>query len=132
MNKISRYRISIYSEDPDTLQNFYRAVLCLPFDRKIDVPDDYGYVFLLSANFEVFIAKHSEITGKTKEKVRHIFDLQVADVEKEFKTILTRYPNLDVVAAPFQAPCSIVATFADPEGNCWQLSERSREDSCEA
>jgi predicted enzyme related to lactoylglutathione lyase len=106
--------------------------LCLPFDRKIDVPDDYGYVFLLSPNFEVFIAKHSEISGKTKEKVRHIFDLQVADVEKEFKTILARYPNLDVVAAPFQAPCSIVATFSDPEGNCWQLSERAREDSCEA
>lgn len=128
----SRYRISIYSENPDELQKFYKDVLGFTFDRIVNMPNDYGYVFKLMDNFEVFIARHSEVSGKAKEPVRHIFDLKVYDVTKRFNEIKALYPELNVIAAPFQAPCSIVATFTDPEGNCWQFSENSKpSDHCE-
>lgn len=119
----SRYRINIYSEDPDTLQAFYTDVMSLPFDRKIDVPDDYGYVFKLGEGIELFVAHHSEVKGKVTDSFRHIFDLQVPSVKDAFDALIERKPDVQIIAAPFQAPCSMVATFADPEGNVWQFSE---------
>lgn len=122
--KISRYRICIFSEDPDSLQEFYRVALELPLNRKMDITDDYGYVFDLGPQIELYIARHSDIHGNNPETVRHIFDLQVNSVSDQFDKI-KKYLGITVIAAPYQAPCSIVATFTDPEGNCWQLSENS-------
>lgn len=119
----TRYRISIYSSNPDELEKFYRNVLLLKLICKIDVPNDYGYVFQLGESIEVFVAKHSQVKGNVKESFRHIFDIRVDNVKVRFSEILARFPKLNVIASPYQAPCSMVATFADPEGNCWQLSE---------
>jgi predicted enzyme related to lactoylglutathione lyase len=129
--EIDRYKITIYSENPDKLQEFYRDILGFSFDRKMDMPDDYGYVFKLADNFELYISYHSEVKGINKDKYRHIFDFRVSQVDAFFEEILQRCPDLDVVAKPFDAPCSRVVTFSDPEGNCWQISERSSSADCE-
>lgn len=129
--KIDRYKITIYSKNPDQLQEFYREVMGFSFDRKMDLPDDYGYVFKLADNLELYISYHSEVEGANKDMFRHIFDFRVGDVDKTFSEILSRYPNLKIIAKPFDAPCSRVATFADPEGNCWQISQRASSLDCE-
>jgi predicted enzyme related to lactoylglutathione lyase len=120
--KVQRYKISIYSNNPDELHKFYRDVMEFKFVRKLDIPDDYGYFFELSSNLELFIGKHSEINGPNREPVRHMFDLKVASVKEEFDKIKND-PGIKIIANPFQAPCSQVATFTDPDGNCWQFSE---------
>ncbi len=108
---------------------FYRDVLKFAYDRKVDVPDDYGFFFKISDALELFIGKHSKVFGKNPQPIRHIFDLQVEDVKGEFEKI-KKSKSLVVIAPPFQAPCSLVATFTDPEGNCWQFSEATSE-TCE-
>lgn len=120
--EVLKYKIAIFSEDPDALMAFYRDVLKFEYDRKVDVVDDYGYFFNLGSNLELFVGKHSDISGRNPQPVRHIFDLQVKSVDEEYDKIKD-FPGITIVAPPFEAPCSRVATFADPEGNCWQFSE---------
>lgn len=117
-----RFKVTIYSENPDELEKFYSQTLGLELDRKMELENDYGYVFKLGDHLELFIAKHSEIHGQNREVVRHIFDLKVDSVSEWFLRVKD-VPGVQIIADPFQAPCSVVATFTDPEGNCWQFSE---------
>lgn len=119
--KTSRVKISIYSEDPDRLIKFYEDAFGFKTERKIDIPNDYGYFIKLMDNVELFIGKHSLVQGKLDDSLRHIFDLQVPSVNKAFEKV-KKNGDIHVVAEPYEAPCSWAATFLDPEGNCWQLS----------
>ena len=120
----SHYRILIYSENPDELMKFYRDTLELPLENKLDIPDDYGYMFTINGDWKLWIGKHSEIHGAAKEPFRHIFNLYVKSVSEWYEKIKDK---TEIVSTPQLTPFATeenqvyVSTFLDPEKNCWQF-----------
>ena len=131
MNKITSYKILIWSENPDELQKFYKDVLELEPSIKLELPDDYGYGFRISDNLGIWIGKHSEIKGKNKDPFRFIVNLYVEDVFPWYEKLKNR-KDVVIVSAPFKTPPSkpedprYVFTFSDPEGNCLQFMNPSK------
>lgn len=120
----SHYRILIYSETPDELMKFYRDALELKLENKLDIPNDYGYMFTINGDFKLWIGKHSEVHGEVKEPFRHIFNLYVDSVSEWYEKIKDK---TEIVCAPQLTPFATeenpvyVSTFLDPEKNCWQF-----------
>lgn len=127
-DKISNYRILIWSENPDELQKFYRDTLELEPFIKLDIPDDYGYAFKVGDNgLLIWIGKHSEIQGVNKEPYRHMFNLYVQNVPEWIEKV-RKVDSVKVIQEPMVTPPTrdqevkkYVATFLDPEGNCFQF-----------
>lgn len=128
MNKITSYRILIWSENPDKLASFYRDNLGLEQVIKLELPDDYGYAFKIGdSGLLIWLGKHSEITGYNKEPVRHMFNLYVSDVFEWYEKI-KQVPEVKILQEPMVTPPTrnqeikkYVCTFLDPEGNCFQF-----------
>ncbi len=122
-----KYRILIYSENPDKLMKFYKDVLKLKLRNKLDIPGDYGYMFQVVGDLNLWIGKHSEIKGKAKENFRHLFNLYPEEGVSYWYEILKKVSQATIVNKPYLAPFSTpenqvwFCTFLDPEGNCWQL-----------
>ena len=120
----SHYRILIYSENPDELMKFYRDTLQLPLENKLDIPNDYGYMFTINGDFKLWIGKHSEVHASAKEPFRHIFNLYVTSVNQWYEKIKDK---TEIVSEPQLTPFATeenpvyVSTFLDPEKNCWQF-----------
>ena len=126
-----RTYILLWSENPDELMKFYRDVLELELNKQIDIPKkgkiaaDYGYEFMLTPTMKLFIGKHSEVKGKSKEPVRMMHNLYTDEVEKWYKKV--KAANCEILTAPVKTPFYneefpyYVSTFLDPEGNAWQF-----------
>ncbi|MCA9385909.1 VOC family protein [Candidatus Dojkabacteria bacterium] len=125
MTNFSKYRILIWSEDPDELMKFYRDVLELKYMKTVDIPNDYGHMFEVNGDMLLWIGYHSEVKGLNKEPWRHMFNLFTNNVQHWFEKI--KSANATVIAEPNLAPFATkedptyVCTFQDPEGNTWQL-----------
>lgn len=123
----SKYRILIYSENPDALVGFYKDCLGFKEVDKLNIPGDYGYMLNVVGDLNVWIGKHSEIKGKVKENFRHLFNLYPEEGVEHWYNKIQQYPGVTIVAKPFLAPFSTpenqvwLSTFLDPEGNCWQF-----------
>ena len=123
----SKYRILIFSENPDTLMPFYRDVLGFELQEKLDIPGDYGYMMKVAGELWVWLGKHSEIHGSAKEPFRHLFNLYPSEGVQFWFDKLKDNAQVKIVAEPFLAPFSTpenqvwFMTFLDPEGNCWQM-----------
>lgn len=123
----TKYRILIYSENPDKLMKFYKDVLEFKLVGQLNIPGDYGYMFNVVDDLNVWIGKHSSIKGKIKERFRHIFNLYPTEGVKHWYEKIKDNLQVKIVAKPFLAPFSTpenqvwFCTFLDPEGNCWQL-----------
>ncbi len=122
-----KYRILIYSENPDILMPFYRDVLGFTLLNKLDIPGDYGYMFQVVGDLNVWLGKHSEISGKAKEQFRHLFNLYPEEGVSFWYEKIKDHPKVTIVSKPYLAPFSTpenqvwFCTFLDPEGNCWQF-----------
>ena len=123
----TKYRIILYSENPDELMKFYRDDLGFKMVEHLDIPGDYGYMLNVIGDLNVWIGKHSEVKGKAKENFRHLFNLyQTEGVEYWYKKLKDNQ-KVTIIAKPFLAPFSTkeiqvwFCTFLDPEGNCWQF-----------
>jgi len=124
--------ILIWSQNPDELMKFYRDVLELRLSEKVDIKEkdgiapDYGYEFVLTEkNDYLWIGKHSEVTGKSKELLRIMHNLYTDDVQKWYEKV--RDAGCTILCAPTKTPFwsetnpKYVSTFLDPEGNAWQF-----------
>jgi predicted enzyme related to lactoylglutathione lyase len=107
---------------------FYRDVLELEYGGKTDIPNDYGYEFKIADNIGLWVGKHSEVKGYSKEPVRRMTEFYVDDLEKWYEKI--KAADVKIIAEPFSSPMSEelgreikVLTFHDPEGNCLQLAQ---------
>ncbi len=127
MNKISNYRILIWSENPDELMKFYRDVLELEVAVELKLSNDYGYgLKIAGTNLLLFIGKHSDIKGKAKEPFRHMFNFYVNDVFAWYEKLKDR-ADTEIIAKPYRTPPSTddnpkyVFTLLDPDGNCLQF-----------
>lgn len=126
MTAFHKYRILIFSENPDKLVPFYRDVLGLCLDKHYDLPGDYGYMFEVSGEMMLWLGKHSGVKGKNKDKFRHIYNLYVDSVLAWYNKVKSAQ-DVTIVCEPCETPLSTpekrvyVSTFLDPKDNCWQF-----------
>lgn len=99
---------------PKELAEFYEKVL----DKKPDWEDGgwYGWQF---GSFSLTIGEHSEVKGKAKEPQRIILNLETKEVKQEFARI--KKAGAKVIAEPYEMGGGWIATFADLDGNYFQL-----------
>ena len=106
--------LMIGSEHPKELAEFYRGVL----DREPDMTDG-GWAGWQFGQTWISIGEHSEVKGSATEPQRVILNLESADVPGEFERI--KASGATVVADPYELQGTWIATFADPDGNYFQL-----------
>lgn len=105
--------VTIGSAKPDVLAEFYKKVL-----GKTDWEDEGWYGWQVGGTY-LHIGAHSEIKGKAKEPQRVILNFETKQVKRQF----TRIKGLgaEVIKEPYQMEGMWIATFADPDGNYFQL-----------
>lgn len=125
--KLLQYKPFIFTEDPDTLVAFYTTCLGMRIVRKLEYELDYGYTLELhDGGPQIWLAKHSEVSGKNTDTYRHILNIYVDSVQAFFDAA-KEYPRTVVVAEPFAmgdivpGETRYACTILDPEGNCLQF-----------
>ncbi|MFI5265302.1 MAG: VOC family protein [Candidatus Levyibacteriota bacterium] len=106
--------ILLSSEDPKKLSTFYKKV----FEKGPDM-DDNGYIGFLVGSCFMTIGPHDKVKGKSKSPERILFNFETKEVKKEFVRI--QKLGAKVITKPYQMGPAWIATFADPDGNYFQL-----------
>jgi predicted enzyme related to lactoylglutathione lyase len=109
--------IMLGTSQPKMLTEFYQKVL----DKKPDM-EDGGWAGWQIGSCFLTIGEHSEVNGQAKEPQRLILNLETTEVQAEFDRI--KKLGAKVIKEPYQMEGMDnfwVATFADPDGNYFQL-----------
>jgi predicted enzyme related to lactoylglutathione lyase len=110
--------VMIGTEDVDRLKVFYTKVLGDPGW------EDGGYVGWQAGSGMLMIGQHSEVKGRNESPGRVIVNFETADVKAEFERI--KGVGAEVSHEPYQpggeGEQMWLATFADPDGNLFQLA----------
>jgi predicted enzyme related to lactoylglutathione lyase len=114
MAELNLNQVMIGSEHPETLGEFYAGV----FDRPADMKEGGMYGWRFGATF-LSIIEHSDVKGKAAEPQRVILNLETKEVQAEFDRI--QATGATVVKEPYELQGMWIATFADPDGNYFQL-----------
>jgi predicted enzyme related to lactoylglutathione lyase len=114
MADLSFTNVMIGSAQPEVLGEFYVRVL----DRPSDMKEEGWYGWRMGATW-LSVGGHSEVTGPAKEPQRVILNFETKDVKEEFERIKTT--GATVVKEPYELQGMWIATFADPDGNYFQL-----------
>lgn len=113
--------VIIYTDDLDTLIDFYRRTLGLtPHSvRPSFVSFKWGKVRL-------GIGTHSKVKGSSTNRYRVMVNLDVDDIHAEHERLATA--GIEFIRPPeLEHWGGWVCTFADPDGNILQLLEQPRE-----
>ncbi len=107
----------IFSEHPDALVAFYSKV----FKKE---PDWSGGDFkgFRVGDGEITFGPHDKVRGKNSNPERMMCNIETDMVKEEFERI--KGLGATVIAEPYQPgeePDGWIATFADPDGNYFQL-----------
>ena len=109
--------ILIGSEDPERLAGYYEKLFGKP------TWDDGGYTTWLLGGGAVSVGPHSEVHGTNPQPGRLIWNIESNDVQGDFERF--KAAGATVVREPYgfeEMPGSLIATFADPDGNYFQLT----------
>lgn len=96
------------------LADFYESV----FQKKPDMVEENWYGWMVGSCF-FGVGDHSEMGGKAKDPGRMMFNLETEKVKEEFERI--KNLGATVIKGPYQMGDAWIATFADPDGNYFQL-----------
>lgn len=127
--KILKYRFAIHSENPDALAKFYIEVLGFKQTVKVEREDEYGYGIEATPGYKLWIAKHSEVKGKSSDPFRILLSFYVDDIQSYFNSVL-KFNNELIIEEPKLYCANIkgeerfVCAFLDPDGNCIQLMQQ--------
>ncbi len=124
---IKDYKYFIFSENPDELVKFYTDILGMNITNKLEYEKDYGYALELhSGGPKIWLAKHSEVKGKNKDKYRIMLNLYVDSVSEYYERVKD-IKDCEIIAEPFAGnevnpqEKRYVCTISDPEGNLIQF-----------
>ena len=113
--------IMLGSEDSKRLADFYAKVLGDPVSEWSD--EGGGWFGFRAGDGSLAIGPHSEVTGRNVHPGLIMLNFSTADVNGEFERI--KALGAEVIAEPY-APGGgdgmVLCTFADPDGNYFQLS----------
>ncbi|MBI2909602.1 MAG: VOC family protein [Chloroflexi bacterium] len=107
--------IMIGSMQPEVLAEFYERVLGKPADFA-----EEGWHGWQAGSAYFMVGEHSEVKGKAKEPQRVILNFEAKEVKVEFARI--KALGARVIKEPYEMEGSWIATFADPDGNYFQLT----------
>jgi len=113
--------IMLGSDDSKKLADFYTQVLGPPNPAWSD--DVNGWFGYQAGDGSVAIGPHSEVTGRSQQPGRVMLNFETADITEEFARI--KALGAEVVAEPYDpmgGSGMLMCTFADPDGNYFQLS----------
>ena len=112
--------VMLGSEDSKKLADFYAKVLGAPNPDWSDEAN--GWFGFQAGDGGVAIGPHSEVTGKNQHPGRIMLNFETSDVQSEFERI--KAAGAEVVAEPYGPGGGgmLMCTFADPDGNYFQLS----------
>lgn len=102
------------SEDAKSLAAFYEKVI----QRKPDMVEGDWYGWSVGNTF-LGMGTHSEVKGMSKDSSRIMFNFETKTVKEEFERI--KALGATVIKEPYKMGEAWVATFADPDGNYFQL-----------
>jgi predicted enzyme related to lactoylglutathione lyase len=108
--------ILIGSEDPKALVDYYTKLFGDPGWGGGD------FVGWQIGTGSVTVGPHDQVKGKNAQPGRVIWNIETTDVKGEFDRL--RDAGATVVQEPYspgEAPEMLIATFADPDGNYFQL-----------
>ncbi len=108
--------ILIGSENPARLAEYYTKLFGKP------TFEDGGYTVWLVGSGAVTVGPHNEVHGTNPQPGRLIWNIESDDVRGDFERFKTA--GASVVREPYgfeEMPDSLIATFADPDGNYFQL-----------
>lgn len=108
----------LFSEKPEDLAEFYKKILISD-----PVWDGGGYYGFMIGKSMLIIGPHDKVAGKNKNPERMMFNLEIDDVQKEFRRI--KKLGAKVIQEPYNPDESsemTIATFADPDDNYFQLT----------
>lgn len=114
--------VMIGTADPKKLGEFYEKVIGRPADMF-----DGFYSWKIGDSW-LGIGPHSEVTGMSKEPQRIILNMETTEVQEEFDRI-KEASGATVVKEPYEMQGAWIATFADPDGNYFQLMSPWEPDS---
>ena len=114
MDALNLNSVMVGSDNPKALAEFYREVL----GKKPDMEEGEMTSWMVGGTF-LSIYEHSEVKGKAKEPQRIILNLETPDVKNEYGRI--KKLHAEVVKEPYEIQGMWIATFADPDGNYFQL-----------
>ena len=106
--------VMIGSANPKVLAEFYKKV----FGKKADMEEGGWYGWKVGSCF-FNIGEHSQVKGKAKEPQRVILNLETKEVKEEFTRI--KKLGAKVIKEVYELQGMWIATFADPDGNYFQL-----------
>lgn len=104
----------IGTRQPNVLAEFYQKVLGKP----ADMAEGNWYGWQVGSCF-LTIGEHSEVKGKAKEPQRVIFNLETKEIKEEYTRITS--VGAKVIKELYKMEGAWIATFADPDGNYFQL-----------
>ena len=113
--------IMVGSEDSKRLADFYTKVLGAPNPDWSD--DASGWFGFQAGESGLVIGPHSEVQGRSQQPGRIMVNFSTSDVKGEFERI--KALDAEVVAQPYEPGGGggmLMCTFADPDGNYFQLS----------
>jgi predicted enzyme related to lactoylglutathione lyase len=111
--------VLIGSEDPKRLVDYYTKLFGQP------TYEDYGYSGWQIGEGWITIGPHDQVTGKSPQPGRVIWNVETPDVRAEFErfkaagAIVVREPYDP--GSPEDGPEMLIATLADPDDNYFQL-----------
>lgn len=114
--------IMLGSEEPKKLADFYTKVLGAPNPEWSD--EENGWFGFQAGTGGLAIGPHSEVKGRNQQPGRIMLNFSASDVVGEFERI--KALGAEVVAEPYEpgggADGMKMCTFADPDGNYFQLA----------
>ena len=115
---LSLSSVMIGSSDSKALSAFYEKVL----GKKPDMVDGGWYGYSVGSAF-LSIGMHDKVKGMSPNPERIMFNFETKEVQEEAARI--KAAGATVIAEPYQMgegdKAAWIATFADPEGNYFQL-----------
>ena len=113
--------IMLGSENSKKLADFYTKVLGDPNPDWSDAAN--GWFGFQAGDGSLAIGPHSEVKGTSEEPARVMLNFETPDVTSEFERI--KALGATVVAEPYEPEGGegmLMCTFADPDGNYFQLA----------
>ena len=112
--------ILVGSEDPKRLATYYTKLFGKP------TWDDNQYIGWMIGSGALTVGPHDQVKGANTQPGRLIWNIETPDVKSEFDRLVQA--GATVVQEPYNpagdasdAPEMLIATFADPDGNYFQV-----------
>lgn len=110
--------IMLFSESPEKLAEFYKKIFQMEPGWS-----EGGYNGFMVGSASITIGPHDKVHGKNATPERIMFNLESEQVQKDFDRI--KELGAEVVAEPYhpgEEPEMMLCTFADPDGNYFQIA----------